>query len=86
MLRGEGREGEEEKHQCERNIDWLPLACAPTGNQTCNSGMCPAGVGTRDLSVRGTMLQPTEPHWPGLYFTYTHEPGKLTTLSPLPYL
>ena len=41
---GEEREKEgkreEEKHQCERNIDQLPLVGTPTGRQICNLGTC----------------------------------------------
>ena len=33
----------------ERNLNWLPPTCTPTGDQTCN------------LLVYGTTLQPTEP-------------------------
>ena len=29
------------KHQYERNMDRLPLVHAPSGDQTCNPGMCP---------------------------------------------
>ena len=59
-----GMEGEKdgEKHQCERNIDLLPPQCALTGNQTHN------------LSVFGTMLQPTEPHQPGLKKVFKNLP------------
>ena len=32
LLRGREREREGEKHQCERNIDWLPLVHTPTGD------------------------------------------------------
>ena len=38
VLEGKGgREGE--KHQCERDIDWLPLA-HPLGTKPRNSGLC----------------------------------------------
>ena len=53
ILEERGREGE--KHQCERETsDWLPLACTPTRDQTCNSGMC-SGTRTQDLSICRTM-------------------------------
>ena len=42
-----------EKHWCERNISWLPSICPLTGDRTCS------------LFGYGTMLQLTEPHWPG---------------------
>ena len=35
------RERGRETSVCERNIDWLPLACALTRDQTHNPGMCP---------------------------------------------
>ena len=39
--RGEGREKERERIIDVRNIDRLPLAHSPTGDQTHNPGMCP---------------------------------------------
>ena len=41
MLRGEGREIKEEKHQCERETEQSPLVHIPTRYRTCNLGMCP---------------------------------------------
>ena len=37
------REGEREKETSmwKRNIDQLPPICTPTGDWTCNPGMCP---------------------------------------------
>ena len=35
-MRGEGKEKDRE-----RNIDWLPLLCPPTRDQTRNPSMCP---------------------------------------------
>ena len=52
---------ERERHQCEREIDWLPPECTLMGDRTQHRGMCPDGksnlqpCGVRD----GT--QPTEP-------------------------
>ena len=51
----------------ERNINvWLSLARAPTGDLTCNAGMCP----DQELNQRPfgsqARAQSTEPHWPGL--------------------
>ena len=55
---------------CERNIDWLPLACpqpwawpatqacAQTGNQTC------------DLLGLQVSAKPIEPHQPGLFLKF----------------
>ena len=37
----------------DQDIDWFPLVCALTKNQTHNP------------SVYEMTLQPTEPHWPG---------------------
>ena len=51
----EEKENKREKEKGEKkNIDRLFLTCAPTGNQTHN------------LSVYGTMIQPTEPPGQGL--------------------
>ena len=36
-----GRHREREKHQGERETDWLPFVRAPTGNRTHNLGICP---------------------------------------------
>ena len=68
-FREKARKGERgwDNHQCERNINRLPLACSLTGIQ--NLSMCPGGNRTHNLSVYGTMLQPTEPQWPGLRTT-----------------
>ena len=43
---GVGRERENERErererEKERDIVWLPLVSAPTGDQTCNLGVCP---------------------------------------------
>ena len=53
--RERGRERGTEALTQERNIKWLPLVCAPTGDRTHN------------LWVYWMTFQPTEPHWPGLY-------------------
>ena len=42
------RDGGKEKER-ERNIDQLPLACAPSGDQACNPGMC-SGLMPNQLS------------------------------------
>ena len=55
LERAEGREREGVKHH------WFPLLHALTG-------VCADWDHTRDLSVHRTMLQPTEPHWPGLKY------------------
>lgn len=52
MLIDFGEWGREEETEGEKRR-WLPLARAPTGDQT------------RRLSVYGTVFRPTEHHWPG---------------------
>ena len=63
--RGGGRE-EGENHRCERDDNWLPPVCILTGDQTWNLGCALTENQNCSLSVYGTMLQPTEPHQPGL--------------------
>ena len=59
--RGEGREKERE-----RNINvWLPLACPPTEDLACNSGMCPDWESNERLFGLQAGAQSTEPHQPG---------------------
>ena len=64
--------GEREKHQCERNIDWLPPICAPTGDWTCNWGMSP----DQELDQQPFSAQNDAPtNWamrPGLESIYFH--------------
>ena len=50
---------------CERNIDGLPLARAPVGDQTHNPGMCADLVLNWQHFALWEDAQPTEPHWPG---------------------
>ena len=40
LERREGRKEEKERNIDARNIDWLLLARAETGDRTCNPGMC----------------------------------------------
>ena len=64
LERGEGMEKEGKKHQCERETS---ISCFYALHQGPNPQ--PRHVHwnrTRDLSAYRTMLQPTEPHWPGL--------------------
>ena len=69
-FREEGRKGEKEreKHWCERetSIRCLSYAPVPDQDRTRNLDMHPDLNQTLDLSVHSTVLQPTEPHWPGL--------------------
>ena len=55
---------ETEKH------DWLHSAHAPTGDRARNPGMCPDRESNQQPFGYWTMLQPTEPHWPGLYIFF----------------
>ena len=61
-----GRKRGRETMTWERNIDWLPPSHTPTGDETCNPGMCP----DLELNQRPFALlefaQPTEPYWSGL--------------------
>ena len=41
IFRERGRKGGSDTSMCERNINWLPLACAPKGKQAGNPGICP---------------------------------------------
>ena len=68
------REEKRENHQCEReaSIGCLPNAPRPgtvhslTGDGNHSLGMCPEQEPNPQPFGYGTMLQPTEPHWPGL--------------------
>ena len=70
------REEKRENHQCEReaSIGCLPNAPRPgtvhslTGDGNHSLGMCPEQEPNPQPFGYGTMLQPTEPHWPVLYF------------------
>ena len=53
----------------ERNIDWLPLLCALTGDWTCNPGMCPDQESNWRPFTLQDEAQLTEPHQSGLEFT-----------------
>ena len=52
-----GREGERTRNINMRNIDRLPLVHAPTGDQTCNLGMCP----DQELNLQPSSLQDDAP-------------------------
>ena len=62
-----GREREGETSMGERNTHWLPPAHTLTRDRACNLGMCPGGELNRQSFSYGTVLQPTEPCWPGPY-------------------
>lgn len=55
-LRGREKEKEGENHQCERNINPLPLTFAPTTNQTCNPGLYPDRESTNWVTLARTAL------------------------------
>ena len=57
FLRGEGKE---------RNIDWLRLARAVTGDRTHNAGLGPNQESNWQPSTPWDDAQQTKPHWPGL--------------------
>ena len=63
-----GKEGkrEGEKHQCKRNIDWLPLACTLAGDLTPNPGMCPDWELNQRYFALQYNAQSTEPHRSGM--------------------
>ena len=61
--RGDGREKERE-----RNIDWVPLIRAQTGDRTSNPGMYTVWESKWQLFTWRDNTQPTEPHRSGLCF------------------
>lgn len=61
-----GREKEREASVFERNIDLLPPEHSPIGDATWNLDMCPDPASNLQPLRAGMMLQPTEPHRPGL--------------------
>ena len=67
VFRERGRKGE--RHECEReNIGRLPLVYIPTrpGTEPAPQAIALTGNQTRDLSIYGMMLEPSEPYWLGL--------------------
>ena len=63
IFRERGREGEREgAKERERNINWLPLAHAMTGDRTHNPGTYPDQESNRQLFTLWDKAQPTEPH------------------------
>ena len=59
--------GGRKRNRHERNIDWLPLICALTGDWTCNPGMCADWESNLRPFTLQDDTQPTEPHHSGLY-------------------
>ena len=72
--KGGVREREGEREMWERNIDQLPSVNALGRDQTCNLGMCLTRNWTHNLSVYGTMLQPTEPPGQGHTHSFRWQP------------
>ena len=68
LEREKGGEKEREGNIDARNINWLPLAGAPTRENTHNPGMCPGQESQRPV-VLWDNTQPTEPHQSGFYVT-----------------
>ena len=60
-----GRKRGRETSMWERNIDWLSLTCAPTGDRTYNPGLCPDRELNRQPFALWGDAQQTEPHWSG---------------------
>ena len=59
---------ERDKHRCERETR-LAISCVrPSRDGACYPGTRPDWNGTGDLSLSRMTLQPTEPHWPGLFW------------------
>lgn len=52
------------------NISQLPPICILTGIKTAIQIYALTGNGSHNFSVYGTILQPTDPHQPGLYPSY----------------
>ena len=59
--RGMEREREREKHQCERETDWLPFIYAQPGIDPATQVCALTRNQTHSLLVYGTMLQPADP-------------------------
>ena len=70
IFRERGREGERGVRRTavwERNVNWLPLVCTLTRNQTRNPRMCPDWeLNQLPFTLRDD-AQATEPHQSGLY-------------------
>ena len=70
----------------ERNINWLPSLCTPTGDRTCNPGMCPdLNNNWPDFSFCRTTPNPLShasqaPTPAG----FPHQPGSHTSWAPTP--
>ena len=58
MLIAFGGWGDGEKHQYERETDWLPPIRTPTGDCTRNASICPTWKWTRNPLVLGTTPNP----------------------------
>ena len=65
IFRQKGMEKEGEKHEC---VDASRMP--PTGDLTCNPGMCPDWESNQQPFGLQAGAHSTEPHQPGLYLTY----------------
>ena len=62
-FRDKGQEGEREGNiKVKRNIDWLPLLCVQTRDQTSNLGMCPNYESNPQPFGLWDDTEPIEPH------------------------
>ena len=80
------RKAERERNINVRNINWLLLG-SPAGYQTHNLVCALTRNQTHNFLVYGTILQPNEPHWPGLenfkdkYLTPSNSSFRLVSLN-----
>ena len=54
-------------NQLQRNINWLPLAHAPSGDLACNPGMCSDWELNQQPFALWDNAQPTKLHWSAKY-------------------
>ena len=73
LERGEGREKKRERNIDVRNIHQLNLVHAPTGEQTCNLGMCPDWESNQRPFTFWDDPKLTEPHGSGLELLFTFQ-------------
>ena len=74
FFREKGREGEraEQKHQCVRNIDWLPLVHPQLGTKPATQTLPWQVMEPVTFGLQGG-AQSTEPHQPGLNHMYFYK-------------
>ena len=54
----------------QRNVDWLPLVDAPTGERTCDPGRSPDWESDWQPFTLWSDTHLTEPHWSELVFVF----------------